>query len=141
MFQFTRLATLRLCIQRKVSRLSLLGYPIRKSTDHGLLATSRGFSQLPTSFIASRRQGIHRAPLVAFPLTQGTLQRFKTRVRRKNTFALAFRPRSRFVRLQKKTRFTIQFSKNGLEADCLALRRDRHLILVRADTRTNLAWS
>jgi hypothetical protein len=67
MFQFTRFATLSLWIQPRVSRLSLLGYPIRKSTDLGLLAAPRGFSQLPTSFIASRRQGIHRAPLVAFP--------------------------------------------------------------------------
>ena len=67
MFQFSRLATSGLCIQSEISRLSLLGFPIRRSTDRRLLAPSRGFSQLSTSFIASRRLGIHRAPLVAFP--------------------------------------------------------------------------
>ena len=41
------------------------GFPIRKSSDQSLLAATRGLSQLPTSFIASRRQGIHRTPLVA----------------------------------------------------------------------------
>ncbi len=41
------------------------GFPIRTSPDLRLLAASRGFSQLTTSFIASLRQGIHRLPLVA----------------------------------------------------------------------------
>ena len=36
-----------------------LGFPIRTSPDHSLLATSRGFSQLTTSFFAYLRQGIH----------------------------------------------------------------------------------
>jgi hypothetical protein len=36
-----------------------LGFPIRKSPDHSLLAASRGLSQLTTSFIAFLRQGIH----------------------------------------------------------------------------------
>ena len=36
-----------------------LGFPIRTSPDHSLLATPRGFSQLATSFIAYLRQGIH----------------------------------------------------------------------------------
>ena len=36
-----------------------LGSPIRKSPDHRLLASSRGLSQLATSFIAFLRQGIH----------------------------------------------------------------------------------
>src|SRR5205807_5044323 len=36
-----------------------LGFPIRKSPDHRLLASSRSLSQLTTSFIASLRQGIH----------------------------------------------------------------------------------
>ena len=67
MFQFTWLATLDLCIQSRADRLSLPGFPIRRSTDQRLLAPDRGFSQLSTSFIASRRLGIHRAPLVAFP--------------------------------------------------------------------------
>src|ERR1700676_4429495 len=36
-----------------------LGFPIRTSPDHSLLAASRGFSQLTASFIAFLRQGIH----------------------------------------------------------------------------------
>src|SRR5581483_4550336 len=36
-----------------------LGFPIRKSPDHRLIASSRGLSQLATSFFASLRQGIH----------------------------------------------------------------------------------
>jgi hypothetical protein len=36
-----------------------LGFPIRKSPDHSLLAASRSLSQLTTSFIAYLRQGIH----------------------------------------------------------------------------------
>jgi hypothetical protein len=42
-----------------------LGYPIRKSPYHCLLAAPRGLSQLATSFIACMRQGIHQAPLLA----------------------------------------------------------------------------
>jgi hypothetical protein len=36
-----------------------LGFPIRTSPDHSLLATSRGFSQLTASFFACLRLGIH----------------------------------------------------------------------------------
>ena len=36
-----------------------LGFPIRKSPDHSLVAASRGLSQLHASFIAFLRQGIH----------------------------------------------------------------------------------
>ena len=36
-----------------------MGFPIRTSPDHGMLASPRGFSQLATSFIAYLRQGIH----------------------------------------------------------------------------------
>jgi hypothetical protein len=36
-----------------------LGFPIRTSPDHRLLASPRGLSQLATSFIAYLRQGIH----------------------------------------------------------------------------------
>lgn len=35
------------------------GFPIRKSPDHRLFASPRGLSQLITSFIDFRRQGIH----------------------------------------------------------------------------------
>src|ERR1041384_231194 len=47
------------------------GSPIRASSDRCLLAAPRGLSQLATPFIASRRQGIHRSPLVACPQTDG----------------------------------------------------------------------
>src|ERR1700759_2137840 len=42
-----------------VSQLPGLGFPIRKSPDNRLLASTRGLSQLATSFIAYLRQGIH----------------------------------------------------------------------------------
>ena len=45
------------------------GFPIRESRDHSLLAAPPGLSQLATPFVASRRQGIHRAPLVPSPPT------------------------------------------------------------------------
>ena len=45
--------------------LPAVGCPIRKSPDRSLLAATRGLSQLAASFIGSRRQGIHHAPLVA----------------------------------------------------------------------------
>ena len=73
MFQFPRLAAHSLCIQLRDDRLSLPGCPIRRSTDQRLLAPPRGFSQLSTSFIASRRLGIHRAPLVAFPFPKARI--------------------------------------------------------------------
>ncbi len=41
------------------------GFPIRKSPDQSLFAATRSLSQLTTSFIAFRCQGIHRLPLVA----------------------------------------------------------------------------
>ena len=40
-----------------------VGFPIRKSPDQSLLAAPRGLSQRATSFIASRRLGIHQMPL------------------------------------------------------------------------------
>ena len=40
-----------------------VGFPIRKSPDQSLLAAPQGLSQRATSFIASRRQGIHQMPL------------------------------------------------------------------------------
>lgn len=38
------------------------GFPIRIFPDQSLLTTPRNFSQPATSFIASRRQGIHQMP-------------------------------------------------------------------------------
>ena len=59
-----------------------LGFPIRKSPDHRLLASPRGLSQLATSFIAYLRQGIHTHALssLTIKLTLDT-----------NYFALAHR--------------------------------------------------
>jgi hypothetical protein len=42
-----------------VSQLPGLGFPIRTSPGHRLLASIRGLSQLATSFFAYLRQGIH----------------------------------------------------------------------------------
>jgi hypothetical protein len=43
---------------------TVVGFPIRRSPGHSLLAALRGLSQLATSFIAFFCQGIHHAPLV-----------------------------------------------------------------------------
>jgi hypothetical protein len=48
------------------------GCPIRTSPDQSLLAAPRSFSQPSTSFIGSRCQGIHRAPLLARRLDLST---------------------------------------------------------------------
>ena len=52
MFHFPALASRRLWIQRRIGGIHRLGFPIRASPDHGLLAASRGLSQLATPFIA-----------------------------------------------------------------------------------------
>ena len=65
MFQFPELAAAWLCIHHGLAGSPCAGFPIRRSTDHGLLAAPRSFSQLSTSFVASHCLGIHRAPFVA----------------------------------------------------------------------------
>ncbi len=52
MFHFPAWASRVLCIQTRIGGIHRLGFPIRTSADHGLLAASRGLSQLATSFIA-----------------------------------------------------------------------------------------
>jgi hypothetical protein len=52
MFHFPAWASLHLWIQRRIGGIHRLGFPIRISPDHGLLAAPRGLSQLATSFIA-----------------------------------------------------------------------------------------
>src|SRR5947209_11098002 len=47
----------------------LLGFPIRKSPDHSLLAASRGLSQLIASFFAFLRLGIHTHALSSLTIT------------------------------------------------------------------------
>ena len=44
----------------------MLGFPIRKSPDHSLLAATRSLSQSSTSFIGNIRLGIHLVPLSTF---------------------------------------------------------------------------
>ena len=66
MFQFPSFASVSLCVQlTDTAGLPAVGFPIRKSPDQRVFAAPRGLSQLTTSFIARRRQGIHHAPLVA----------------------------------------------------------------------------
>jgi hypothetical protein len=50
--------------------IARVGCPIRKSSDQSLLAAPQGFSQRATSFIASRRQGIHQMPFIHSPPLQ-----------------------------------------------------------------------
>ncbi len=55
-----------------------LGFPIRKSPDHSLLAASRSLSQLIASFIAYLRQGIHTHALSSLTIksTSHTTRRY-----------------------------------------------------------------
>src|ERR1041384_2721648 len=46
-----------------------LGFPIRISPDHSLLAASRGLSQLTTSFFAFLRLGIHTHAISSLTIT------------------------------------------------------------------------
>ena len=71
MFQFPTFPLPALCVQTGVTphdgcRVSPFGYPRIKAWS----AAPRGFSQPPTSFIGSRRQGIHRWLFVAWNLVQ-----------------------------------------------------------------------
>ena len=63
---------------RRCQAFNLTGCPIRISTDLGLFASPRGFSQLITSFFASYSQGIHQSPLLS--------SLFLSRYSRSNTF-------------------------------------------------------
>ena len=64
MFQFPAFASRR--IKAGCQTFSLTGCPIRKSADHRLCAPNRSLSQLITSFIAGKSQGIHRTPFDTF---------------------------------------------------------------------------
>ena len=65
MFQFPGFASLVLCIQTRITRSLLLGFPIQISSDQSLLPAPRGFSQAATSFFASYCQGIHHVRLIS----------------------------------------------------------------------------
>ncbi len=68
MFQFPSFASLDLCIQlRIIAHYGNWVPPFRDPRIKACLAAPRGLSQLATSFIAFRRQGIHRLLLVAWP--------------------------------------------------------------------------
>jgi hypothetical protein len=62
MFQFPGFASRR----SGISRLLGMGCPIRTSADQFVFANPRGFSQLITSFFASKSQGILRTPFSTF---------------------------------------------------------------------------
>ena len=61
MFQFRGLAHLAMC-----QVFYLTGCPIQKSPDQILFANPRSFSQLTTSFFASKSLGIPHTPLFTF---------------------------------------------------------------------------
>ena len=61
MFQFPAFAS----FIRKIPESLPVGCPIRRSTDHGVFASPRSFSQLVTSFFASESLGIPHAPFFA----------------------------------------------------------------------------
>ena len=65
MFQFTRFASH--AAMYSDGYLSV-GFPIQKSPDQCLFASSRSFSQAITSFVAYHRQGIHHMLLVTLTL-------------------------------------------------------------------------
>ena len=70
MFQFPAFAP----AIRRCQAFSLTGCPIRSPPDHYLFAVPRRFSQLTTSFLASRSLGILRPPL--FPSSRLLAPRF-----------------------------------------------------------------
>ena len=68
MFHFPTFPLTALYIQAEVTGLCpQLGFPIQTSPGNSVwLATPRGLSQPPTSFIGSRCQGIHRMHLITY---------------------------------------------------------------------------
>src|SRR5947209_55474 len=62
-----------------------MGSPIRKSPDHGLLASPRGLSQLATSFFACLRQGIptHALSSLTIKFTHNTEQTYSLHAQRR----------------------------------------------------------
>ena len=55
-----------MCSTKGYHRSAVVGFPIRISPDHRLYTATRGFSQCPTSFFGTWRQGILRKPLLAY---------------------------------------------------------------------------
>ena len=80
MVQFPQFCFHGLFIQPWITGSRPLGYPIRLSTDQGMFAPPRRFSQLAAAFLASIRQGIRRKPfsrltILLFPLKLLKFQR------------------------------------------------------------------
>jgi hypothetical protein len=70
-----------------------LGFPIRKSPDHSLLAASRSLSQLTTSFFAYLRQGIHTHALSSLTIKSTSHTRLNSYLQPNRcdaTFALTY---------------------------------------------------
>src|SRR3954453_15708931 len=68
MFHFPAFPPLALCVQARVTgHDSSPVSPLGNTRINARLAAPRGLSQPPTSFIGSWYQGIHRAPLLAWP--------------------------------------------------------------------------
>ena len=65
MVHFPRFAPMPYLFRQRYTSFTHVGSPIRRSAGQRMLAPYRSFSQLATSFIASKCQGIHRVPLVA----------------------------------------------------------------------------
>lgn len=74
MFQFPTFASLDLCIQSRMIRSLVSGFPIQISSDQSLLPAPRGFSQAATSFFASYCQGIHPVRLISWPYNPKSFQ-------------------------------------------------------------------
>ena len=67
MFQFRRFPSIRYGLAYGCMRVAHAGFPIQISPDHWIFAPPRSFSQLITSFIGSKCQGIHPALFFAWP--------------------------------------------------------------------------
>ena len=65
MFQFPRFPSRTYVFSTGYCGFAAVGFPIRRSPDRRLYTAPRGFSQCPTSFVGTYRQGIHRKLLVA----------------------------------------------------------------------------
>ena len=67
MFQFPAFTSYTLCIYVYLpEHLPQVGFPIRKSEDQRLFASPPSLSQLITSFVASKSQGILHVPFSPF---------------------------------------------------------------------------
>ena len=90
MFQFPGFASLNLCIQSRDNRGLLCWVsPFGNLRIKGWLPPPRSLSQVPTSFIASSCQGIHRIRLFAWPYNPIDLNRFQSDGTRNNTLLCA----------------------------------------------------